>query len=240
MRWLTRFGAPLAAVWLLTACGEESLPAQDESVLALDLQSGERRRFKARKEVPSRWTICADDACTIPPSVPCEQLGLRLCVDRPECKPGLFCELDFESGPLAVREAFLLTKNDRPSSRSGSAGESVACKMTCTTREPSSCEAATDEQTCLGLSSVRCEWAPVGPCWLRERTCAPGTGCMPSPDCKMACRPATPPPADRCEKNGDEGRRQADPACEWIRGPVSCNACAAVTPGCDCSPPPPD
>lgn len=240
-RWLTRFGAPLAAVWVLAACGEEPPLAQEEDdVLALDLQSGERRRFKSREAVPSHWTICTDDACTIPPNIPCEHLGLRLCIDRPECKAGLVCELDFDSGPLAVREPFPVTEGDAPMSRFGSDGESVDCKMTCTTREPTSCEAATDERTCLGVSSARCEWAPVGPCWARETKCTPGTRCMPPPDCRMACRaaaPPPPPPVDPCQRHTHHANCADDARCTWISAWIPLCRCAVGR--CPCSVPPP-
>lgn len=246
-RWLMRFGAPLAAAWLVAACGQDPLPAQEDEVLALDLQSGERRRFKSPQEVPPGWGVCADDACTIPPSIPCERLGLRLCVDQPNCKARLVCELDFGDGPVAVPEPFALRDGDDPLSRDDSAEESIDCKMTCATRAPSSCEAAADEQTCLGMSSTRCEWVPVGPCILPATRCGGGTRClppMPPPECPMACRaaaplppPPPPPPVDPCQKVTDQRRCLADAACEWIPGGVSCLAC--LGPDCKCLPPPP-
>lgn len=244
-RWLMRFGAPLAAAWLVAACGQDPLPAQGEEVLALDLQSGERRRFKSPEEVPPGWGVCADDACTIPPSIPCESLGLRLCVDQPNCRARLVCELDFGDGPVAVPEPFALNDGDAPLSRYGSTEESVDCKMTCATRAPSSCEAAADEKTCLGMSSTRCEWVPVGPCISPALRCGGGTRClppMPPPECPMACRaaaplPPPPPPVDPCQKVTDQRRCVADPACEWFSGPAICPAC--LGPGCDCRPPAP-
>ncbi|MBK8481279.1 MAG: hypothetical protein IPL40_08905 [Proteobacteria bacterium] len=196
-RGLRLFGAPVTAVWLIAACGVEAPPPQEEGVLALDLQSGEQRRFDSRQMVPAGWGICPDDRCVVPPGLPCEKLGLRLCIDQPQCKAQLVCELEAGIEPWTAPAAPDGDLAVAPPLEKDADAPGLDCKMSCVARSPVSCAGAEDQATCLGIAKKRCEWVPVD----RDRCryspyldADPALGHPPMNACPMRCREATPPP----------------------------------------------
>jgi len=173
--------AALAVTGLLfSACG-----GLGESVLARNLSTGEISAF-SKDEVPSDWVVCSSDECPIPPSVPCQKLGAKVCTLNPECRlKELWCESGVTCSCAACEPGKVCPPCDCPPPTT------PVCEYTCIPKLPLLCEELTDENACGARSD--CEWAD-GPCACPTVCEDDGQGgCKPC-EAKGLCAPKDPVP----------------------------------------------
>lgn len=167
-------------ILLLGACGDPG-----NRVQARNLSTGEVRTFGSEGEVPPGWSVCQDEACSVPPQVPCESLGSEICALNPGCRlKVLWCRGG--AGP-----------------DSGAAASSETCETTCIPRLPLLCEELTEQAACQARPD--CQW---GQFLCPSLGCQEGTQCPPCPFSCQAEAPLT------CDALGEADCR-ARPDCEW-------------------------
>jgi hypothetical protein len=203
-RSLTHFGTPLviASVWLLAACGEESMPAQEYSARTFDAQRGppplppqvdrceqnaDPSRCRADSACewipgPVRCPACLGPGCECSPPPP----GSGECRTKEKPEPCFnrdekVCEADTscEWIPGPVRCPACLGPGCECSPPPPGSGE-------CRTTEKREACFNRDEKACQ--ADTACEWIP-GP--LRCPAClGPGCECSPPPPNSGECHPA--------------------------------------------------
>lgn len=176
------------AIFLLgPGCG-----GQDQEVRARNLTTGEIQTFPSEEDVPPDWVVCPDPTCTIPPSVPCQNLSEKVCTLNPNCRlKVLWC-----SGTTTVCPDGQTCDEPPPPTEE--------CEYTCIPKLPLLCEELTDEQQCKARSD--CEWGQ----WVCPAICQDDGkgGCLP---CPSTCYTKQPP---ICQ-DLDEQQCKARPDCEW-------------------------
>ena len=179
-------GCCLALGLTLGACGGEDGP-----VLARGLDSGELKTFPSPGDVPPGYYVCPDPTCTLPPSVPCDQLGDQACELSPTCRlKTLWC-----SGTVSPDPSDPSQPPPPPPVEK--------CEYQCIPKLPLLCEELTGEQACSGRSD--CEWAQ-GPCPMAS--CDQNGVC---PPCPFTCRAKTPPTCAQLDEQTCSTRSD----CEW-------------------------
>lgn len=215
-RTLGILGCCLALGLTLSACGGE-----DGDVLARALDTGELKSFPSAGDVPPNYYVCPDPTCTLPPSVPCDQLGDQACVMSPTCRlKKLWC-----SGTGTVPPSPVDPNMPPPPP------PVEKCEYQCIPKLPLLCEELTAEQACSGRSD--CEWAQ-GPCPMAP--CDPNGVC---PPCPSSCRAKAPPTCAQL----DEQTCGARSDCEWqqLACPAVCEddgmgGCKPCPPSGQCAP----
>lgn len=203
-RGFARLALGLAVSLLLAACGgTEDEPAP---VKARNLSTGEIQTFGSQADVPPDWTICNDATCTIPPQVPCDKLGEKVCTLQPSCRlKTLWC---------------IGTGTVTPGG--GSTTGTEKCEYACIPQLPLLCEELADQKSCAGRTD--CEWLQ-GPC--PAIACQTGQTC---PPCPFSCQTKQPPLCAALDEQACKVRSD----CEWDM-PQACPACFGG-PQCECKP----
>lgn len=158
-------------MWLSTAlwagiagCGDDSLPEQAGKVSALNLESGEVKRFDRERDVPAGWAVCADERClTFPPGFPCQILGPGACLLNAKCRLKLRCEFDLSSYGWSTARSAGEATDGAANAESGSSDPvnvpdlaPAGCEFACTAGDQRSCGELPDKTTCAGRAD--CVW----------------------------------------------------------------------------------
>src|SRR6185436_13550586 len=80
--WRSSFLALVAAI---AVGGCSAAPTQETGVLAINLRTGDTRRFDVENDVPQGWVVCPDDGCPAPAA--CGELDEAECLARADCSP---------------------------------------------------------------------------------------------------------------------------------------------------------
>ena len=219
----TLAGPGLLVLWALGTQG--CTESNQTPISAIDLKTGERREFGSSADVPAGWQPCSDPTCgTVPPGVPCQNLGPKVCSLNPNCRvKTLSC---VESGCAEPG-----TGTGTGSSGSGSAGSgsgSVPPASGGGGSTPGATPSGSGNSTPGGLPTNPTEPPNPGP------APAPGGGCGPStpPVCELACVPKFPL---ECEELTGEKACTGRKDCEW--GAFYCPMCMPQEgTGCECKP----
>ncbi|MCA9667500.1 MAG: hypothetical protein KC503_17995 [Myxococcales bacterium] len=176
-----------AVATMAVACGRAV--DDDQSVNAINLDTGERRAFGSEGAVPPGWQTCPDPACTgVLPPLPCAKLGAKVCELSPRCElKAINC-----MGSGCVQPS---PTPGAPEPDPCPPPPPPSCEYVCVEKQPQpTCESITDKAKCV--DNARCEWQQ-GPC--------PGAPCVqgqPCPPCPFSCRskvtPPPPPPPPPC------------------------------------------
>lgn len=212
------FTTLLTLSMLLSACGREEL------VSALNLKTGQTQTFAGESEVPDGWAVCETPSCdSVPPTVPCQNLGAALCELEARCEAqtyclgvapvqgdGCFTNCEPRDKPQACEDLDMVQCEAR-----ADCGLLLASCLPCAepgcdpcpapgceTLQPQPCDQL-DEQSCL--SRTECEWSPMPclPCADPEGDDEPvGCGLCPS-FCRakpVVCPELSPPTPGFCNE----------------------------------------
>lgn len=222
------------------ACGGEAdqpgVGSSDQLVTmqARKLSSGEIQTFDSVELMPDGWVPCMDKECTIPPAVPCQNVGPTACVHAPECHlrtiacwyEGAF--IDANGMPMELSETGASQKEaagtvDCASDRlEGQADSAVAldfmppsadggqrCVVACESKVKLACTDYQDAATCGRDPSCEWEREPIACAGL----CAEGATCSPCVE-RGICRQKRANPAPCVAL--DEFRCAQRLDCEWM------------------------
>ena len=235
---------------VIVSCGR-ALDDDKGPLKALNLSTGDVKEFSSPGEVPAGWAPCSDPSCgSVPPSVPCANLGEAVCTLNPQCRlKKLWCqgssgtvpgwpgggsggsEPTDPSCPAVTPPSpdFCPDGNIEPVVDQNGCTKGYSCVKppeeecvyACLPKAPLLCEELTNEKDCAARTD--CEWGP-GVC--PAIACAPGTPC---PPCPSMCQAKAPPTCQELDEQSCKARSD----CSW--GATVCPACAEAdgTP-CEC------
>jgi hypothetical protein len=225
----------LALCLLLTSgCGSE----KDSAVKARNLSTGDIESFPSAGSVPSGYSTCTDDGCTVPGGTPCENLGPAVCPLLSECRlKELWCSGTASSGSGSSGSG----SSGSGSSDPGATGTDPTqkCEYSCIPKLPLLCEELSDEKACIVRAD--CEWS-LSMCPACDAKDRPDL-CQCKPSCQTKIAPPPPvPPSVACKSNADCGKAELclfKSGC-GLMGPGACQtrpqACPAVySPVCGCN-----
>jgi hypothetical protein len=185
------YGLGLCLLVASNGCGRE-----ETSTRARNLATGEIQTFAG--EVPPGFAPCTDPTCSIPPSVPCEQLGDAVCTLHPDCRlKELSCVSEGCACAACAPGATCPPCTCPPP-------KPPVCEYACIPKLPLLCSELTAEKDCLGRTD--CEWAQLD-CAM---PCVTGQPC---PPCGGGVCIDKPVPST-CQGLGEQ-LCKARPDCEW-------------------------
>lgn len=207
---MRHLAALLSLALLASACGHT--PVTDQQVTAMNLGTGEVKTFGSPGEVPAGWGICTDATCSVPPPVPCQQLGEKVCTMNPECRlKEVWCEGEACACPACQPGMSCLPCNCPPP-------QPPKCEYTCIPKLPLLCEELTDEKSCTARTD--CSWGQLA---CPQVACLEGQPCPPCPSTCVAKAPET---CGQLDETDCKTRKD----CVW--GTMPCTAPGCVNPAC--------
>lgn len=201
-----------AVTLLLLDVGCGGRVVDEDSIRARNLQTGEIKEFPSEESVPPGYSPCSDPDCSVPDTVPCENLGDDVCTLNPNCRlKELWCSGSgtAEPGQPGGTEPVPM---DEPGESNDDPGDAVPipppgeeeCEYQCLPKLPLLCDELTDEQACLDRPD--CEWVD-GICPMIA--CQEGQDC--DIECSKMCQPKAPPTCWDLDEQACLDR----PDCEW-------------------------